>query len=383
MKSYGRHSVSEDDIAAVVEVLRGDWLTQGPVIERFEAALCACTGASHAVAVNSGSAALYVTYAALGLGPGKRMWTSPITFVATSNAALMLGAQVEFVDVDPKTGNLSVLHLREKLAMAYDAGCLPDMLVPVHLTGRSCPMQQIRGLADQYGIRVVEDASHALGGTYQGETIGICRHSDAAVFSFHPVKSITTGEGGAVTTNSADLAESMREIRHHGITRDRCRLIKSGQPGYYHEQQRMGFNFRLSDIHAALGCSQLTRLGSFVQHRRDLAAHYHHRLADIADRITRPPPDAGSAWHLYAVNCRSMRHRDNLYARFLAEGVRTAVHYLPVYSHPWYRQYHPSLPLVGAEAYANTALTLPLHTLLTESDIDRFTCLMSTVDGGE
>lgn len=369
MIGYGKQSIDESDIAAVIDVLKSDYLTQGPAVERFEAALCEYTGAQYAVAVNSGTAALYTAYAAIGLEKGKRLWTSPITFVATVNAAVMLGAEIDFVDVDPITGNQCNKHLAAKLEVANQTGHLPDVVVPVHLTGRSCEMLEIRRLANRYGFRVIEDASHALGGTYKQDKIGACRYSDAVTLSFHPVKSITTGEGGAVLTNDPGIAEAVKEIRHHGITRNPSKFARQNEPGFHYEQQRMGFNFRMSDIHAALGGSQLRRLDEFVKKRRLLAKMYLDEFSAKSLPIKLPLPDMDSAWHLYSISCYNKEQRDLLFEHCYRNGIGTAVHYAPVYAQPWYTGTYAMPEMRDAEGYTSTTLSLPLHPALNYSDI--------------
>lgn len=371
MIGYGRQSIDESDIAAVVQALRSDHLTQGPIGEGFESALCDYTGAKYAVAVSSGAAALFAVYAALGLQKGKMLWTSPITFVATANAASLLGADVEFVEIDPKTGNLCIKYLAEKLLQASARGTLPDVVVPVHLTGRSCDMEPIHKLSIRYGFRIVEDAAHALGGSYHQNKIGSCKFSDATILSFHPLKSITTGEGGAILTNNCDVAEAAREIRHHGITRTPSKFLSKNEPGFHYEQHRMGFNLRLSDLHAALGVSQLKRLDHFISIRREIVESYYSGMSGKTNFIELPEESNFSAWHLFAVKCENKRQRDGLYSHLLAEKIGTAVHYPPVYRQPWYQKNgnYPELPL--AERYADIALSLPLHPMLSNHEIKK------------
>ena len=250
---YGRQSISQDDIDAVVDVLKSDFLTQGPAVPAFEAAVAASCGAQHAIAANSATSALHMACLALGVGPGDRVWTSPLTFVASSNAALYCGASVDFVDVDPRTYNMCPQKFAEKLEQAAADGTLPKVVIPVHLTGQSCDMAAIHAAASKHGVRIVEDASHAVGGSYRTARVGACEFSDIAIFSFHPVKIVTTGEGGMAMTNDAKLAELMRLDRSHGITRDAELLEATDEGGWYYEQQRLGFNYRMTDIQAAVG----------------------------------------------------------------------------------------------------------------------------------
>lgn len=371
MIGYGRQSIDESDIQAVVDVLRGDFLTQGPAVERFERALCELTGARHAVAVNSGTAALHVAYAALRMPERSRLWTSPITFVATVNMARALGWQIDYVDVEPETGNLSVSALAERLALAREDGTLPDVVVPVHLSGRPCDLETMADLAQEYGFRIVEDACHALGAQYLGEPVGSGRFSSAAVFSFHPLKSITTGEGGALLTNDEDIARHARDMRHHGILRESERLVRQDEPSFYHEQQLAGFNYRLSDLHAALGENQLRRLDVFMAKRRERVARYREAFLGQLRSIELPPPCENSAWHLFVVRTRNKQIRDALYQHLLQSGIRTAVHYLPVYQHPWQRLQGPEVSCPSADHYAETALSLPLYPDLTDPQQQR------------
>ncbi len=298
---YGRQSISEADIAAVVDVLKSDFLTQGPVVPAFEEAIAALCGAQHGVAANSATSALHLACMALGVGPGDSVWTSPLTFVASSNAALYCGAKVDFVDVDDRTYNLCPVRLAEKLDRAAATGNLPKVIIPVHLTGQPCDMQAIHTAASRHGVRIIEDASHAIGGTYQSEPVGNCKFSDITVFSFHPVKIVTTGEGGMAMTNDAELAELMRLDRSHGITRDAHRLQMQDEGAWYYEQQRLGYNYRMTDINAALGVSQLSRLSEFIDRRREIASVYDRAFADLPVKTPWQHPDTASAWHLYVI----------------------------------------------------------------------------------
>ncbi|EAQ70107.1 UDP-4-amino-4/6-dideoxy-N-acetyl-beta-L-altrosamine transaminase [Synechococcus sp. RS9909] len=286
---YGRQTITEADIAVVVEVLRSPFLTQGPAVPAFEQAVAAKVGARHGVAVNSATSALHIACLALGLGPGDRLWTSPITFVASANCGRYCGAEVDFVDIDPATGLMSVAALQNKLEQAERTGSLPKVLVPVHFTGSSCDMAAIGALAGRYGFAVLEDASHAIGGRYQGEPVGNCRHSAITVFSFHPVKIITTGEGGLATTNDPLLAQRMAELRSHGIVRESERFERPAAGPWVYEQQQLGFNYRITDIQAALGLSQLQRLDSIVAERNRKPQRYRELLADLPVRLLEVP----------------------------------------------------------------------------------------------
>jgi len=366
---YGRQDISEEDIAAVVEVLRSDFLTQGPAVGRFEEALKRHCDAPFAVAMNSGTSALHLACQALGLGPGERLWTSPISFAASANCARYCGASVDFVDIDPATRNLGVDALARKLEQAAAARALPRIVVPVHFAGQSCEMQEIRRLADRYGFYVVEDAAHALGAEYRGTRVGSCAYSHAAVLSFHPVKHVTTGEGGAVTTRDPALAQQLSLLRTHGITRERASMRNEPEGGWYYEQLALGFNFRMTDIHAALGTSQLKRLEAFVRRRRELADRYDRLLAGLP--ITRPgrSPSGNPSWHLYVVQ---VENRRRVYDALRAAGIGVNVHYIPVHWHPYYQALgfrRGDFP--HAERYYGGALTLPLYAALTDAEQDK------------
>jgi len=369
MIPYGRQDVSQADIDAVVEVLRSDFLTQGPAVPRFEAAVAAHCGAAHAVAVNSATSALHIACLALGLGPGDWLWTSPNTFVASANCGIYCGAQVDFVDIERQTYNLSVEALAAKLEQAERDGRLPKVVVPVHFAGQACDMRAIRGLADRYGFRTIEDASHAIGGRYLREPIGNGRWSDITVFSFHPVKIVTTGEGGMAVTNDTDLSERMARLRTHGITREAALMQGESHGPWYYQQIELGFNYRMTDIQAALGASQMTRLDDFVTRRRGLAACYDSALAELP--VIRPwqHPDAESAWHLYVIQVDSQRTsvtREVLFARLREAGIGVNVHYIPVHIQPHYRHlgFQPGHWPAAEHYYANT-VSLPLYPSMT------------------
>jgi UDP-4-amino-4,6-dideoxy-N-acetyl-beta-L-altrosamine transaminase len=371
MIPYGRQSIDAADIDAVVEVLRSDFLTQGPAIPRFEQALADYCGAAHGVAVCNATAALHVACMALDLGPGDLLWTSPITFVASANAALYCGAEVDFVDIDPKTYNISVERLAEKLEAAERDGRLPKIVMPVHLTGQSAEMRPIAELARRYGFRIVEDASHAVGATYGNGPVGDCRYSDIAVFSFHPVKIITTGEGGMAMTNDPELAGRMALLRTHGVTRDPARMRSKGEAGWYYEQVALGFNYRMTDIQAALGTSQLQRLEDLVVRRRQLAARYDEAFASLP--LTRPwqHSDARSSWHLYVIRVDASIHAA-AFARLRQAGIGVNLHYIPVPREPYYRDlgFNPA-DWPEAERYYAEAITLPLYPAMTDDEQER------------
>lgn len=375
MIPYARQSIVEDDIAAVTAVLRSEFLTQGPVVPRFEAAIAHQVGAAHAVATNSATSALHLACLALGLGPGDRLWTTPITFVASANCARHCGAEVDFVDIDPRTYTLCPRALAAKLAQAAQTGQLPRIVVPVHLCGQPCDMAALGELAGRYGFRIVEDAAHALGARYRGEPVGNGRYSDITVFSFHPVKILTTAEGGMALTNDPALAERMALLRSHGITRDPARMTHAPDGPWYYQQLALGFNYRMSDLQAALGLSQLQRLEALVARRRALARRYDALLAALP--LVRPwqHPDSESAFHLYVVRLRPPHtgpaHRE-VFEALHRQGIGVNLHYIPVHTQPYYQQQgFRSGHFPEAERYYGEALSLPLFPTLTEAEQDR------------
>lgn len=380
MIPYGRQSIGEDDVKAVTEALTSGWLTQGPAVPRFEEALRKATGAAHAVAVTNATSALHMACLALGLGPGDTGWTVPNTFVASANCILYCGADVDFVDIDPATRNMSVAALEVKLEKAKREGRLPKVVIPVHFAGHSCDMAAIGALADKYGFRVIEDASHAIGGAYEGSPVGNCRYSDITIFSFHPVKIVTTGEGGAALTQDETLAEKLRLLRSHGITREQRVLTPANAGDWYYEQQALGFNFRMTDIQAALGASQMTRLETFVARREELAARYDRLLKDMPLRLPSREAKVRSAWHLYVIEIEASAgeapedhgaKRAGVFARMREAGIGVNVHYIPVHWQPWYRGLGFGLGnFPAAEAYYRRALTLPLFASLTHDEQD-------------
>ena len=365
MIPYGRQNIEECDIEAVVNVLKSDWITQGPVIEQFEGAVADYSGAKFGVAMNSATSALHCACLALGLGPGDRLWTSPNTFVASANCALYCGAHVDFVDIDPRTLNMSISALKARLYEAEAAGTLPKILVPVHFAGQSCDMHAVRALADKYEFHVIEDASHAIGGKYQGNPVGRCRYSDITVFSFHPVKIITTGEGGMTVTNNPALAERLRRLRNHGLTRDPDVMRHAPDGPWSYQQIELGYNYRITDLQAALGLSQLTRLDEFVRRRQQLAARYDMLLSGLPVAIPWCHPQSYSAFHLYPIRIHSDMAgsgRRETFEHMRAAGIGVNVHYIPVHTQPFYQDIgfrQGDFP--EAESYYSEALSLPLY----------------------
>lgn len=369
---YGRQQISEEDIEAVVRVLRSDYLTQGPAVPAFEQAVAHHCSAAHAVAMNSATSALHVACLALGVGPDDRVWTSPVTFVASANCALYCGATVDFVDVDPATGNMCVEHLAAKLVQAERDGTVPKVVIPVHLCGRSCDMKAIRTLSRRYGFAVIEDASHAIGARYDGAPVGDCRYSDIAVFSFHPVKIITTAEGGMAVTQDAALARRMERLRSHGITRDPADMTHAPDGPWYYQQIDLGFNYRMTDMQAALGLSQMSRLDAFVDQRHRVAARYADALAGLPLALPPAEPDGRSALHLYVVRVGLGHDRRSVFESLRARDIGVNVHYIPVHLQPYYAGLG-FLPghCPGAERYYAQAISLPMHPGLSEADQDR------------
>lgn len=383
---YGRQDIDEADIAAVVEALRSDFITQGPAVPRFEAAVAAYCGVPHAAAVSNGTAALHVACLALGVGPGDLVWTSPISFVASANCARYCGADVDFVDVDPETANLSVGALEEKLRAAKRANRLPKVLIPVHMGGAPCDLEPIARLAREHGVAVVEDASHALGAEYHGGRIGSGAHSDLTVLSFHPVKMITTAEGGMLTTRSAALRERIELFRSHGVTREAKLLEREGIGGWYYEQAVLGYNYRITDLQAALGASQMRRLDAFLARRRAIAARYRELLAPLVPAqlaLQEELPGAVSSYHLFLVRLREGGPgRRAVYDGLHAAGIRANVHYIPIHTQPYYRElgFKPGM-FPGAERYYAGCLTLPVFPRLTDAEQDHVVATLSRLVG--
>jgi UDP-4-amino-4,6-dideoxy-N-acetyl-beta-L-altrosamine transaminase len=365
MIPYARQEIDDGDVAAVIDVLRSDFLTQGPAVERFESAVASWCGAGNAVAVTNATAALHVAVHAAGLRAGGLLWTSPNSFVASANCALYCGADVDFVDIEGQTGNMSVAALEAKLVAAEVRGRLPDVVVPVDFGGQPCDLREMRALADRFGFAIVEDASHAIGATYRERRIGDGTFADATVFSFHPVKIITTGEGGMVLTNRDALAQECRLLRTHGITRDRARMVASPIDGpSFYQQIELGFNYRITDLQAALGMSQFARLDAFLERRHAIAARYDRELAALAVRPLTRYADRRSALHLYVVH---VEERDRVFAALEAARVRANVHYIPIHLQPFYRERGFALgDFPEAERHYLHAISLPMFVGLTD-----------------
>lgn len=368
---YGKQSISQEDINAVIDVLKSDWLTQGPAVPAFESAIAEYCGAHYACATNSATSALHIACLALGVGKGDIVWTSPISFVASSNCALYCAAEVDFVDIDLETGNMSVAALQEKLATAKQHKQLPKVVIPVHLAGQSCDMAAINALAKEYGFKVIEDASHAIGAKYKDKPVGSCVYSDITVFSFHPVKIITSAEGGMAVTNCAELNKKMSRLRSHGITNIPEEMTESSHGPWYYQQLELGFNYRMTDMQAALGLSQLKQLDNFVSVRNDIATTYNHAFANSTLAHLTQSDKCYSSYHLYIVRltqCDVEKHK-SVITGMREQGIIAHLHYIPIHLQPYYQ----ALGFSGgdfpnAESYYKQAVTIPLHPTMTADE---------------
>ena len=386
MIPYGRQDINRADIDAVVTVLNSDYLTQGPTVPAFEKAVADCCGARHAVAVNSATSALHIACLALGVGKGDSVWTTPTTFVASANCALYCGATVDFVDIDPRTYNLSGENLAEKLVIAEKTGKLPKVVIPVHLCGQPCDMARIHALSQQYGFKIIEDASHAIGGTYKDEPIGNCHYSDITIFSFHPVKIITSGEGGMAVTNDAALAKHLRLLRSHGISSTAEDMqTRPEQEIWNYQQIDLGFNYRMTDIQAALGLSQMQRLDEFVTHRHAIAKRYDQLLSALPVLTPWQHADSYSGYHLYVIRLKLdeiNKTQRQVYDALHAAEILVNLHYIPVYRQPYYEQMGFSAGYCPeAEQYYSEAISIPLYPGLTEAQQDKVVAVIRKAVG--
>jgi UDP-4-amino-4,6-dideoxy-N-acetyl-beta-L-altrosamine transaminase len=373
---YGRHNIDQTDIDSVISVLKSDFLTQGPQVPLFEQAVCDYVGSKHGIAVNSATSALHIACLALGVGKGDIVWTSPISFVASANCALYCGADVDFVDIDPVSYNMSIDALHEKLEFSKKIDKLPKVIIPVHLTGQSCDMEKIFQLSEQFGFRIIEDASHAIGASYKDKKVGFSQFSDITVFSFHPVKIITTGEGGMCITNNDELASILYRLRSHGITRNPKEMTEQPDGPWYYQQIELGFNYRMNDIQAALGVSQMKRLDAIVEKRHKVKEYYDKILIDVPLILPKQMEYARSSLHLYVIQIKEKElHADRkvIFERLRAGGILVNVHYVPIYRQPYYQSRYSYTPsdFPNAESYYQNAISLPIYPELSTEDLDR------------
>lgn len=382
---YGKQEILQSDLDLVNEVLKSDFLTQGPMVPKFELAVAEKCNVKYATAVNSATSALHISCLALGVSEGDIVWTTPITFVATSNSALYCGARIDFVDIDPRTYNISTSQLEEKLINADKIGKLPKVVIVVHLAGQPCEMDRIHELSVKYGFKIIEDASHAIGGKYKGEPIGNCKYSNITVFSFHPVKIITTGEGGMAVTNDPELKARMDRLRSHGITRAVEEMTQAPDGPWYYQQLELGYNYRMTDIQAALGVSQLDRLEKYVERRHEIANRYNELLSNKPVTLPWQHPDSYSGLHLYIIRLKleemRMGHRQ-VFEQFRSAGILVNLHYIPVYRHPFYEKmgFNP-IDFPEAEKYYSEAISIPMYPGLTESEIQEVVLRLMTPIG--
>ena len=362
---YGKQDISEDDIASVIAVLRSDFLTQGPKVPEFEKKVAEYSGAKFGIAVNSATSALHIACLALGVKKGDIVWTTPITFVASANAAFYCGADIDFVDIDPRTYNLSVKALRTKLEAAKKTGQLPKVVIPVHFAGQPCDMQEIHALGKEYKFQIIEDASHAIGAEYLNEKVGSCKYSDICIFSFHPVKIITTAEGGMALTNHEILVRKMNLFRSHGITRETSQMLEESHGPWYYQQIELGFNYRMTELQAALGISQMNRLEQFIQERRRLAKEYDSLLSSLPIQLPYQQPYSASAYHLYPIWIDQKAlgmSRKSVFENLRAQNIGINVHYIPVHLQPYYQKLgFKTGQFPEAEKYYSGAISIPLY----------------------
>ena len=372
---YGKQDITEEDIDAVVSVLRSNYITQGPEVPRFEQKICKYTGSKYAIAVNSCTSALHIACVALGLGKGDILWTSPITFVASANCALYCGASVDFVDVDPDTALMSVDDLELKLKHAEKLNKLPKIVIPVHFSGQPCDMRKIHLLGKKYGFYIIEDAAHAIGATYENEPVGSCKYSDITVFSFHPVKIITTGEGGSAVTNSELLAKKMSLLRSHGITKEQNEINLKLRSPWSYEQLELGYNYRLSDINAVLGSSQLNKINQYIQRRTEIAEWYDKKFDSAGIDKLKQLDNRKSSHHLYVIKVPKNK-REYVYTSLKKEGIGVNVHYIPLYKQPFYNM---QKTLTGAEKYYSSCITIPIYPSMSMKDLESVYSIVKSI----
>lgn len=383
MIPYGKQSISKADIDYVVKVLKSDFLTQGPMVPKFEQKLTNSTKAPYAVAINSATSGLHIACLALGVSPGDYVWTSPISFVASSNCALYCGANIDFVDIDPNTFNMSPARLEEKLLKAKKNGTLPKVVIPVHLTGQSCQMDKIYKLGQEYGFSIIEDASHCIGARYNGKPVGSCEFSDITVFSFHPVKIITTAEGGACLTKSSELASKMNLLRSHGITRSQDLMNEKSHGGWYYQQIELGFNYRMTELQAALGISQMDRLDSFISRRHQLARRYNMLLKELPLGLPYQHPDSNSSWHLYVIQPdfdKIKKSHKQIFSDLRSSGLGVNLHYIPIHMQPYYKNLGFNKgDFPKAEEYYSKSISIPLFHSMTNNQQDEVAIILRNI----
>ena len=379
MIPYGRQEITRIDIDAVNEILKSDFLTQGPMVPEFEKKVCDYTKSKYGIATNSATSALHIACLSLGLEQGDHIWTTPITFVATANCGLYCGAKVDFVDIDPKNYNLSAEALENKLIIAERYGILPKVVIPVHFAGHSCDMEKIHQLSKKYGFKIIEDASHAIGGKYKGQLIGGCTYSDITIFSFHPVKIITTGEGGMAVTNSHKLADKMALLRSHGITRDTDNMTHKPDGDWYYQQVDLGFNYRMTDIHAAIGISQMNRLDQYIEKRHCIAARYSKEFNGYQVTLQLQSDHVYSSYHLYIIRVEEKQHK-KIFDQLRLSGIGVNLHYIPIYHHPYYEQFgHKAKDYPNSEKYYSQAISIPIYPILTNSEQSKVISTLQTL----
>lgn len=384
MIPYGKQEITQQDIDAVVDVLKSDFLTQGPQVPLFEQSIKDAVNVDYALAVNSATSALHIACLALGVGKGDVVWTTPITFVASANCALYCGADVDFVDIDPKTYNLSTIELDKKLLNAKQNNlALPKVVIPVHLCGQPCEMEKIHALSIEYGFAIIEDASHAIGGKYKGRPIGNCEYSDITVFSFHPVKIVTTAEGGVATTNNKELATKLSLLRNHGVTRDDSLMENESHGGWYYEQIDLGFNYRMTEMQAALGVSQMSRLHDFVAKRNELATRYDELLKDLPLVVPKQIEDSYSGRHLYVIRLKlgeiTVSHK-GVFTQLRENGIGVNLHYIPVHTQPYYQELgFKSGQFPESDKYYQEAISIPLFHTMTKKQQDKVVSVLTEV----
>lgn len=383
MMSYGKHDISKEDIDAVIHVLKSDFITQGPTVEKFERAVSEFCKANYGIATNSATSALHIACLSIGLGKGDYLWTSPITFVASANCGLYCNANIDFVDIDPKTYNLSSKALEEKLIQARQDNKLPKVVIPVHFAGQSCEMKRIYQLSQEYGFKIIEDASHSIGGEYKGQPVGNCKYSDITIFSFHPVKIITTGEGGMALTNSATLAKKMLLLRSHGVTRDQELIANENEGPWFYQQIELGYNYRMTDIQAALGISQMKRLNEFINNRHKIKQRYDKKLSNMPVVIPYQSKNSYSALHLYPIQirCNSLKKtHEQIFKEMIENNIGVNLHYIPVHTQPYYQNMgFKKGDYPNAEHYYSRAMSLPIFNTMTTMQQDQVIAALAKV----